>query len=159
MTHGTRNSMMTLFLTCGLLCTAAAGVARAQTEGVARITGTWDITLTVRNCSTGEPITAFREIATFNRGGTLIASTSGLAPSAKTPGHGVWRHVGGQSYEYAFKFFRFDGTGALAGWNIVRQAAEVEDDTYEAQGGVEVYNHAGVQVGAGCSSTAATRFE
>jgi len=162
MTNGIRTTVFPTILAAGLLLAATPGVARAQYNAAARLTGTWNVTLTVRNCATGEPVTTIKELATFSRGGTMIASTAGLAPAAKTPGHGAWRHLTGLSYAYSFKFFRFDpATGALAGWTIIRQEALVNasGDDYTSEGGAEFYNTAGVQVGSACSTISATRFE
>jgi hypothetical protein len=138
-----------------------ASVAHAQT-GVGRIQGTWDISLTVRNCATGQPLATISELATFGRDGTMISSTAGLPQATKTPGHGVWSHVSGLAYAYAFKFFRFDAsTGGLIGWTVIRQEAVVDPsgDTYTAEGGAEVYNTAGTLVARGCSTTSASRFQ
>jgi hypothetical protein len=156
----TGNMLATTMLTLGLAGGAMTGVAHAQ-SGVARITGTWDVTLTVRNCTTGATVATIKELATFNRGGTLVSSTAGVPQSGKTPGHGRWSHRGGFDYDYAFKFFRFDAAGALAGWTIIRQAAQVapHGDEYTAEGGAEVYAPDGTRVGTGCSSVSASRFE
>jgi len=154
-------STTTQILAAWLGVVGAAGIAHAQAGG-GTIQGTWDISLTVRNCATGAPVATFAELATFDRDGTGISSTSGLPQATKTPGHGVWRHVGGLTYAYAFKFFRFDAaTGAMVGWTVIRQEATLEPGGagYTAEGGAEVYNTAGTLVGRGCSTTSASRFE
>src|ERR1700757_3609818 len=74
--------------------------ALCQQGGGGRLDGTWDVTLTVRNCQTGAAIVSFPEVATFMFGGTMIDSTSGRAQALKTPGQGVWNHVGGNVYEF-----------------------------------------------------------
>jgi hypothetical protein len=60
----------------GLLFAMTAGVAHAQGGG--RPTGTWDIVLTVRDCTTGKTRATIRELATFSHGGTMISSTTGF---------------------------------------------------------------------------------
>ena len=156
-----RKSMSRHVLAACLGVVGVAGVANAQT-GVGRIHGTWDISLTVRNCATGQPLATILELATFNRDGTMISSTTGLPQATKTPGHGAWSHVTAFSYAYAFKFFRFDATtGVLVGWTVIRQEAVVDPsgDTYTAEGGAEVYNASGALVARGCSTTSASRFQ
>jgi hypothetical protein len=149
-------------LTLGLVAAGSTTqVARAQNNAAGPIIGTWDVTLTVRNCATGQALATIRELATFSRGGTLVTSTAGVPPAAKTPGHGVWRHLTDHTYAYCFKFFRFDGAGALTGWSIVSQEALVNagGDDYTSEGGIVIYNTAGDEVGRGCSTISATRFE
>lgn len=149
-----------LLLALGLFVVAAQRPADAQAGG-GRIDGTWDITLTVRNCTTGAPIVTISELATFHVGGTLTSSTTGFPQSAKTPGHGVWSHVSDQTYAYSLKFFRFDAAGAYTGWSVARQQALLDSkgDEYTSEGGIEVYNVAGTLVMTGCSTSVATRFQ
>jgi hypothetical protein len=134
-------------------------VAHAET-GAGRLHGTWDVLLTVRNCDTEAPMATIRELATFDGDGTLTSSTAGLPPATKTPGHGVWHHVWGQTYRYSFKFFRFDAAGAFVGWAVVRQQAVVDyrGNDYTSAGTIELYTAAGSVFFRGCSTTTATRF-
>jgi hypothetical protein len=70
--------------------------------------------------------------------------------------------VGGQTYTYGYKFFRFDATGLFVGWSVVRQDAVLDSngDAYVARGGLQMYDPNGNPVGpARCSTTVATRFE
>ena len=59
-----------------------------------RLVGTWDVQVTLRNCQTGAPIRTFASIGTFMYRGTALDSTSGIPQALKTPGQGVWSHVG-----------------------------------------------------------------
>lgn len=148
-----------LLLFC-LLVSSPAGIAYAESDA-GRLSGTWDVLLTVRNCATGDALTTIRELATFDGAGAVVTSTTGFPPSTKTPGHGTWHREGGRKYSYSFKFFRFDTAGVLAGWTVIRQQAVLEHGGhgYAAEGGAEVYSTAGVLVATGCSTTTATRFE
>jgi hypothetical protein len=55
------------------VATASAGHHGPDDRGIA---GTWDVTLTVRNCTTGIPVATIRELTTFDGAGTVIGSTS-----------------------------------------------------------------------------------
>ena len=165
MRHGTRGWTDGRIM-AGWLVVAAAGTAHAQPgsngqQGGGRLDGTWDVVLTPYNCSTGVQSAPVRELATFNVGGTVIASTSGLAQATKTPGHGVWSHHWGSTYAYTFKFFRFDASGAPNGWAVVHQEAVLDPsgDQYTSQGGIDFYNASGGYLFSGCSTTTATRFQ
>jgi hypothetical protein len=162
MTTATRKSMLRTVLAMGLVLVATVQATRADQDGAGRLAGTWEITLTLVSCQDGTPLglPPVYELATFTRGGTMISSTSGVPPAAKTPGHGVWSHVSGQAYAYGFKFLRFT-SNTFSGWAVVRQVAELNSnaDGYSAQGGVEFYDAAGTRTGAGCSTTVATRMQ
>jgi len=144
-------------------------VVSGQGDG-GRLEGTWDVLLTPRNCNTGDPLPVppIRELINFNSGGTMLDSTSGALPSGKTPGHGVWGHVAGNTYEYKFKFLNIapdpnDPTKAvLVGWAIVSQELQLNSTAteYTSSGTVQFYNASGVPTGPiRCSTTAGTRFE
>jgi hypothetical protein len=129
--------------------------------GARDLEGTWDVQLTIRNCQTNVAIRTIQELTTFMSGGTMLASTSGVLPALKTPGHGVWSHTGGREYKFSFKFFNFDASGNLTGWTIIRQFALVNSSAtgYETFGGSEIYAPNGNLIFTGCSTTRATRFE
>jgi hypothetical protein len=152
-----------VILVCLFVAIASAAVAEpgAGQQGGGRLDGTWDVVLTPYNCSTGAPFNSIRELATFSVGGTVVASTAGLSPATKTPGHGVWSHVSGRAYAYTYKFFRFDASGAAIGWAIVHQDAALDSsgDNYTSQGGIDFYNNTGAYLFSGCSTTTATRFQ
>jgi hypothetical protein len=131
--------------------------------GLSTLPGTWDVTLTVRNCTTGAPLATIQELATFDGAGTVTSSTSApmFPPATKTPGHAVWRRLSLRAYSYSFKFFRFDAAGVFLGWTVIRQRAVLSPHGNEctSQGGAEVYNTAGILIATGCSTSTATRFQ
>ena len=132
----------------------------AQDSKGGRLVGTWDATVTIRNCTTGDPITTFASIASFNQGGTTIGSTSGIPQSLRTPEHGVWRHVSGNRYEFKFKTFTFDSSGMPISYGVVSHEVELNTaaDAYTSAGTVRFYLLNGTQVGQGCSDAVGTRF-
>jgi hypothetical protein len=94
-------------------------------------------------------------------GGTLLDSTSGIPQALKTPGHGVWAHVGEQTYRFSFQHFNFDPAGNFTGWTKVAHEATLDStgDAYTSAGTAEVYSPGGHLLFTGCSTTTATRFE
>ena len=133
----------------------------AQTKGGGgRLEGTWDAQVSITNCQTGDVIVSFPSIASFMQGGTSIGSTAGIPQSLRTPEHGVWRHVEGNTYEFRFKTFSFNAQNAPSGWSIVSHIITLDSsaDTYTSSGTVEFFNPIGVQVGGGCSTAVGTRF-
>lgn len=138
--------------------------AQEKTElqaGGGRLEGTWDVRVTLRNCQTNAAIRSFDSVTTFMSGGTLIDSTSGMPQALRGPGQGVWRHTEGSTYKFSFKTFSFDAANNFTGWTIVRHEATLDSkgSEYTSAGTAEFYAPNGTQVGTGCSSTTAVRFE
>lgn len=139
----------------------AAGAMLAQeNKGGGRLVGTWDADVTIRNCVTGGFITEFASIASFNQGGTSIGSTAGMPQAARTPEHGIWRHVGGNNYIFKFKTFSFDPAGAARGYSIVTHSIELDQsgDTYTSSGIAQHYLMDGTPAGQGCSDAVGTKM-
>lgn len=88
-------------------------------------------------------------------------STSGMAQSLRTPGHGIWSHVSGDTYRFSFKTFSFDAGGTFTGWAKITHEAQLDSngDQFTSAGTSEVYAPNGTLLFTGCSSTTATRFE
>lgn len=139
----------------------AGSGSRIQDQGGQRIVGTWDVHVSVRACQTGTEIRTFESLEHFNTGGTMQDVSSGFAPSRQTPGIGVWRHLGGNTYSFSFKSFGFDASGNFTGWTIVRHEVTLNSsaDEFESEGTAEFYDANGNLLFTGCSSNTAVRFE
>ena len=97
---------------------------------------------------------------TFHQGGTMMDGPA-TPPALRTPGQGVWRLVGGNTYAYRFKFFTFNTSNVFTGWTIIAGETTV-DETGNANAGsatVKVYDPNGVLLVSLCAETAGTRFE
>lgn len=132
-----------------------------ESRGGGRLAGTWDAAVTIRDCATGNPLNTFASIASFNRGGTYIGSTSGLPQASRTPEHGVWRHVKGSTYAFKFKSFNFNPAGVAVSYGVVAHEIELDEtgNNYVSSGTAKFYLMNGTQVGQGCSDAIGTRFE
>jgi hypothetical protein len=134
----------------------------AQERGSGRLVGTWDAQVTARDCATGNPTRpTFASIASFNQGGTTIGSTSGMPQAARTPEHGIWRHLGSNRYLFRFKSFNFDPTGAAVSYVIVTHEIELDDSAknYFSHGTAQFFLMNGTKIAEGCSDAIGTRFE
>jgi hypothetical protein len=125
-----------------------------------RIVGLWEAQVTIRVCATGTPIISFPALGNFNLGGTF-QNADAQNPTLKSGVPGIWSHVRGNRYRFAFKFFRFDAAGNYIGTQVVRHELELNSNAteYASAGGVEFYDVNGNLTGRGCSTTTATRFE
>ena len=151
-----RGTMMIAVLT---LITTAACLAQDNRAG-GRLVGTWDAAVRIKNCANGDVLNTFASIASFNQGGTTIGSTSGIPQAARTPEHGIWRHVAANLYEFKFKSFNFNATGQAISYAIVTHTIELNEtaDAYYSDGTAAFYSMNGTQVGQGCSDAIGTRM-
>lgn len=156
MTKTTRITTILLALITAFAITDVNG----QSDGGGRLAGAWDTTVTIYNCATGAPIRQFASLGTFNQGGTFTGITSGTAPAARSIELGVWKHIKGDTYGFRFKAFLFDASGNPTGYQVVTHKVELNIDNlnYVSDGGVQIFNMAGTQVGTGCSSAVGTRM-
>ncbi|HEX6731886.1 MAG TPA: hypothetical protein VF074_17800, partial [Pyrinomonadaceae bacterium] len=129
--------------------------------GGGRLEGTWDVRVTLRNCQTGAEMRSFDSLTTFTFGGITLDSTSGIPQALKTPGHGVWSHVSGNTYRFSFKSFSFDTAGNFTGSTKITHEAVLDSigAEYTSAGTAEGYAPNGNLIFTGCSTTTATRFE
>jgi hypothetical protein len=123
--------------------------------------GSWNAEFTVRNCQTGDALTTFPALNTFERDGTLQHDSGAVNPQTRSSGHGVWKHEMRRSFSFAIQFLRFNNDGTYAGRTVARRQAELNQSgsSYAADVTLEIYNPAGVLVGTGCATETATRFE
>jgi hypothetical protein len=65
------------------------------------IEGTWNVTVTQSNCTTGTEVGSFQSILTFADGGTMAEDTSNPAfttPGERGAGQGYWQYKGDRSF-------------------------------------------------------------
>ena len=143
------------------LAAILAPVSGGTQNGGGRLEGTWDVQVTIRNCQTGAEIRTFASLTEFMFGGTLIDSTSGTPQAQRSPGHGVWSHVNGDTYRFSFKSFNFDPAGNFTGWTRISHEAVLDSNgsEYSSAGTSEIYAPNGTLLFTGCSTTTATRFQ
>ena len=154
--------LATLIVSTPTLGSVAAQNDGKNKNGGGRLEGAWDVRVTIRNCQSGAELRPeFASITTFMFGGTLIDSTSGMPQAARTPGLGIWSHVGANVYRFKFKSFSFSPAGVFTGWTIITHEASMDPggNSYESVGTAEVYLANGDLDFIGCSTTTATRFQ
>src|SRR5215831_8828899 len=94
------------------------------------IEGAWDVQTTMVDCTTGVPLSHGKSLVLYNEGGTYVEEASGVPPSRRYPGLGVWRHVHGRTYALAFKGFQYNADGTSNGRIVVNLEVEHNlDDT------------------------------
>lgn len=131
-----------------------------QSAGGGRLAGAWDTSVTIYNCSTGAPIREFQSVGTLHQGGTFSGISSGMPPTLRSSELGVWKHVKSNKYTLRFKAYLFDGAGNATSYQVITHLIDLSQDdlSYTSNGGVQIFNMAGTQVGSGCSSAVASRI-
>jgi hypothetical protein len=130
------------------------------------LSGVWLVTITPRNCATGEPIltAAFEALYTFHEDGTMSASfRNNTLTLERTAAHGLWRRDLGWS-EYSFKYVhlrRNVSTGTFAGKQEGAGALVLaaSGDEFTTDGSSTVFDVNGNPVSSGCSNSVGTRFK
>jgi hypothetical protein len=179
-----RGARVAAVLSLGPLLTTSGNTVLARSDDSlshARLTGTWAIQVTLRDCATDAPLgPSFNSLVTFHRGGTLNESTASLAFAAgqRSSAHGAWAHQHGRTYEQrmvALILFDtqpnlpgtpgFDPTapvtpGFFAGWQTVTHTVRLSDaDHFTSSGTNAFYKTNGDVYRTGCSTATAERFE
>ena len=134
--------------------------AQAQDGSEKGLVGSWNLTVTLRDCETGASLVSFAAMNTYNKGGTTQQAAVPGPGGYALPGHGVWSHQTGRNYSGAFQFFNFNPDGSYAGKVIVRSTINLgqSGDDYTSTDTAEIFNPNGDLMFRACSTTTATRF-
>ena len=129
-------------------------------RGPRAIEGTWNGTVTIRNCQTGAALVSFRAMDLFIQGGALV-DTNAAPPSTRGPGFGSWEFLGDHRYTATLRFFLYNPDGSFAGVRRIAQDITVGEDnnSWESTVAIAVFDPAGNQVATACATAAATRAE
>lgn len=104
----------------GLLFALAILITPAQAKdednsGSKKLDGTWFTQVAARDCQTGSVLRTFPALNTFNRGETMIDTTTGANASQRSPGLGKWEKTGPRAYSAMSVAFLFSAAGVLDG--------------------------------------------
>jgi len=112
---------------------------QANAQGAKSLEGTWNVSVTLRNCESGAAIRSFPRMITFAKGGTLAefaAAGTEAAPVARAPGQGAWEYLGAQSFTYSLKFMRLTPFGGPDGYISEMRILDISEsgDGFTADG-------------------------
>ncbi len=130
-----------------------------------RITGVWNARVNITNCLPGNvpgPVVfaSFDAINVYAADGTFLDTNTGN-PTMQSAHFGYWQHMRGNKYQFAQKFFLFDGSGVATGYRIVRHDVLLDRTglSFTSAGYAETFNLDGVLLTTGCSTSSAVRFD
>lgn len=156
-------ALSTAFLT--LLLAQPVALASGESAQASRMAGLWLVRVTLTNCATGAPLpfpgATFDAMSLFEADGTFH-DTNANSPLLRSQTFGIWEHVEGRHYRFAFRAFQFDSTGTLwTGSQVIRHSVVLSADgmSYTSSGTAEFYDIHGVpMMPNGCSASTAQRF-
>lgn len=129
------------------------------------IRGVWNARVDIVNCLPGNVpgtvvFASFDAVNAYIADGTFLDMNAGN-PALQSPHLGYWRHIRGNKYEFAQKFFVFDAAGAATGYLIVRHEIVLDRTalSFTSAGTAETFNMDGVLLTTGCSKSSAVRFD
>jgi hypothetical protein len=140
--------------------------AAAQSEAAATgLQGTWHVTVSLVNCSTGQNLgPSFSSLLLFARGGTLTGTTRNpfFQPGQRSDDFGIWWQTGTNAYSAdseAFILFT-NSTPPIfqSGTQRITQAITVNGDTFESVAITRFYDTNGSLLSTGCAHATATRY-
>ena len=154
-----KSTMAPLVVACALVTMVAATASGQGTQG-GRLEGTWDMQITLNDCS-GHVIRSFPTLVVFMAGGTVTEASGGTSPALQTGGKGVWSHTTDSNYAFRFKDFTFDSSYVFTGWVIITGETTVDatGNTTAGPATVDIYNPSGGLVAHLCADAVATRFQ
>src|SRR5215204_4974746 len=135
--------------------------AQVQNLNEQGLSGSWDVTVTARDCESGMPLFSFLAVQTYNQGGTMQASNLGAPGAIYLDAHGVWEHEKGRQYSIAFRVLQYNPDGTFAGKSVIRDVISLDlgGNSYTSTGGIDILAPNGDLIIRGCATTTATRFK
>ena len=152
-----------LAVLAGLVLSVASAGAQSSVPTGKALEGTWQVVVTQRDCTTGDPLgQPFQSLLTFASGGTMTETTDNplFYPAVRSPGHGVWSFRSGNRYTAATTAF-ITLNGTLTKTQKITQTIVMGDDpnaftTVKAT--VQLFDPTGKLLVTGCASATGFRF-
>ncbi|MBA2527166.1 MAG: hypothetical protein H0V18_15500 [Pyrinomonadaceae bacterium] len=123
-----------------------------------KLEGVWEAQVTVRLCQTGAPLTTFRGMTSFIRGGASIGTNSNPNPPTA---FGRWQYLGRRRYIDVERFFRYHSDGSFAGVQRITRNITLSRDGDNFTGTIsgEIFDANNNLIGTGCATEITRRVE
>jgi len=136
--------------------------SRERSTRAHKLEGVWDVSVTILDCQTGNPIRTVRAMTMFIRGGTMTELAARSSPSLRTASLGTWGYVGRHQYTAVFRFSRFNPDGSFAATQKVSRVIDLnrEGNAFSATSLVEIFDaNDNLILPTGCATETGTRLE
>ena len=140
----------------------------ADARAIVELKGGWDAAaidaavaeVAARGLERRVVFASFDAMNVYAADGTFLDTNSGN-PVTQSAHFGYWRHIRGNKYEFAQRFFVFDAAGVTTGSRIVRHQVVLDRTglSFTSGGYAETFNTDGVLLATGCSTSTAVRFD
>ena len=165
-----RFAITSLAIVAALLLTTLPAIAQSENSAADKgLQGTWVITVSPVNCTTGSPMGhPFKSMLSFARGGTLSGTTTNalFQPGQRTDDLGIWSFVSGNTYKATSQAFILYSTPAMppappisAGAQQISQTIWVTGDRFTSDANVTFFDVSGNPSGSLCATASAVRYE
>ena len=147
-----------MFCMCAIIAMAlAASQTALMAQGKHSPEGTWDVSVTVKNCQTGALIRTVRSLQMFSHDGSLTETANTFLRGSSL---GTWARADANSYVTTYWFFRYnpDGTFKSIADGLNKLELSGDGSHFTASGTVQDYDATGNPISLGCVSHAATRL-
>ncbi len=146
-----------IFRTCAILALALMGSQTLLAQDAHSIVGAWDVSVTVKNCSTGAVIRTVRSIQMFSQDGSFTETANTFLRGSSL---GSWDRTGGETYNATFWFFRYTATGTFASFAQALDSITLSDDgnTFTASGTIQDFDASNNLISTGCFTHSAMRL-
>ena len=146
-----------MICTFAMLALALVGARSMSAQNPNSVVGTWQVSVTVVNCSTGAVIRNVTSLQNFSADGSI---TETAFTAARGPSVGRWSHTGGKNFNDAFWFYRYTPTGTFASLAQGNDAITLSTDgqTFTSTGTVQDFDASGNLISTGCVTHAAARL-
>ena len=154
-----RTTFATVVVTLVVAAVQTSGAGPEQ-GGSARLEGTWRVESTIVDCQTGAAIATAPILNTFLAGGAMLSQPS-ANPAVLSPGHGVWKHVGGHRFENTVVLFQFNpANGQFAATVTIQRDIQLEwnFDEFTSTDAVEATDPSGTVIGRRCATAVGRRL-
>jgi hypothetical protein len=121
------------------------------------IEGTWEVSVTVKNCQTGALIRIVRSLQMFIGDGSFTETANTAARGSSL---GAWRHTEAQNYDDKFWFFRYkpDGTFASLAKGVDHITVNSDGNEFDSYGTVQDFDANNMLISTGCVTHTAKRL-
>lgn len=145
---------------------AAAFLAAATSAEAHDLSGLWNTTVTLVDCTSGQQLAPpFTSLLSFSKEGTESEVTNNpvFQPGQRSTGYGVWSHAGVNTFHmnsYALILFSTQGPPPIqAGSQEISQDIALAGKTWTSTATVQFFDTTGALVGSGCATAASVRMK
>lgn len=149
-----KKTMLSVFATIAIALTGSQTQLLAQ--GNHNMEGTWDVSVTVVDCTSGALIRTVRALQMYSHDGSFTETANTFLRGSSL---GSWTHAQGNLFEPTYYFFRYNPDGTFKSLAEGQNKVELSGDgkAFTATGIITDFDATGNQISVGCVTQTAQR--